>query len=84
MLTFIGNKGVPITCGLRAAIFLFAFGSACAAAFFTSAYVTELNYGRGNPDDVARGDRWFYGSCFSAAVSLASFVVGVIVAALSL
>jgi hypothetical protein len=94
MLTFIGNERVPITCGLRAAIFLFAVGSASAAALFTSAYIAQLNYGKvpaGKQDllptekqDLLRAERWHRASYASAAVSLASFVVGVAVAALSL
>jgi len=84
MLTFIGNKNVPITCGLRAAIFLFAVGSLFAAALFTSAYMAQLNYGKGGKDDLLWAERWHYVGYASATLSLASFAVGVIIAALSL
>lgn len=81
MLTFLGNERATMTCSLRAGICLFALGSLFAAALFTSAYITQLNYGNGN---LSWAERWHCAGYASAIPSVVFFAAGVFIIALNL
>jgi hypothetical protein len=80
-LTFIGNEHLSRSRGLFYAIIIFALGAFVGVGLLAWAYVVQLWYGNGRHTEAVRLHERGY--CL-AIVSAALFVLGMVVAALSI